>query len=47
VRYTLRVLCVDNLEAAMKAMVATVAKDLDKAQQSLAARVVDTFTILW
>lgn len=31
----------------MKAMVVTVAKHLEKAQQSLAARIADTFTILW
>ncbi|DBA74384.1 TPA: hypothetical protein ACH3X1_011148 [Trebouxia sp. C0004] len=36
-----------KLEAAMKAMVVTVAKHLEKAQQSLAARIADTFTILW
>ena len=37
----------EKLEAAMKAMVVTVAKHLEKAQQSLAARIADTFTILW
>jgi hypothetical protein len=37
----------EKLEAAMKAMVITVAKHLEKAQQSLAARIADTFTILW
>ena len=31
----------------MKSMVVTVAKELEKAQHSLAARVADTFTILW
>ena len=37
----------DKLEAAMKGMVATVAKSLDDARHNLAARVADTFTILW
>ena len=36
-----------KLEGAMKEMVATAAKSLGKAQQGLAARVADTFTILW
>lgn len=31
----------------MKGMVVTVAKHLEKAQQSQAARIADTFTILW
>ncbi|KAA6425538.1 MAG: hypothetical protein FRX49_04435 [Trebouxia sp. A1-2] len=37
----------EKLEAAMKGMVVTVAKHLEKAQQSQAARIADTFTILW
>lgn len=36
-----------KLEGAMKDMVATVAKGLDKAQTGMAARVANTFTILW
>lgn len=39
--------CVGKLEGAMKDLVATVAKGLDKAQQTLAARVAQTFAILW
>lgn len=42
-----RACCVGKLEGAMKDMVATVAKSLDKAQQNLAARVANTFAILW
>lgn len=36
-----------KLEGAMKDMVATVAKGLDKAQTGMAARVANTFTVLW
>lgn len=36
-----------KLEGAMKEMVATAAESLGKAQEGLAARVADTFTILW